>query len=88
MTVKRGQTIRHNEPGTLEELTRDQLLAIIDRAGFKVGRSAAHPFLGATERDEWCLWCKDCGRDSGYHWENCPKKNIRSVISEKETKSP
>jgi hypothetical protein len=65
--------IRFGEPETLEELSREQLLAVIDRAGFKVARSVAHPFLGKTERDEWCLWCKECERDSGFHWERCSK---------------
>lgn len=66
-------TIRHGEPETSSELTREQLLAIIERAGFKVGRSVAHLLLGPTPMDEWCLWCSECGRDSGFHYEKCSK---------------
>ena len=73
----RNETIRHGEPGALADLTPEQLLAIIGRAGFKVGRSVAHPFLGPTERDEWCLWCTECGRDSGFHWDSCTKVSKR-----------
>jgi hypothetical protein len=70
-------TIRHGEPETASELTREQLLTIIERAGFKVGRSVAHLLLGPTERDEWCLWCNECGRDSGLHWDSCSKVSKR-----------
>lgn len=36
----------------------------IDAAGFRV----ANDMLGKPT-----LWCKECGRDSGFHWENCSK---------------
>lgn len=57
----------------------DELLAAVDRAGFRVAKNIAHPFLGPTPEDQWCLWCKECGRDSGYHWETCSKSGARSV---------
>ena len=66
-------TIRHGEPETEPELTREQLLAIVERGGFKIGRSVAHLLLGPTRYDEWCLWCSECGRDSGFHYEECSK---------------
>lgn len=36
----------------------------IEAAGFRV----ANDLLGQPT-----LWCKECGRDSGFHWNNCSK---------------
>lgn len=36
----------------------------IEAAGFRV----ANDMLGHPT-----LWCKECGRDSGFHWEHCSK---------------
>lgn len=51
--------------------TPKQLVEAIDRAGFHVAKNMAHPFLGPTEEDQLTLWCKDCGRDSGFHYPSC-----------------
>ena len=68
-----AKNIQRADVPSARELTREDLLKIIGDAGFQVDLSAAHPFLGETPVDEWCLWCKECGRDSGFHYEKCSK---------------
>jgi len=62
------------------------LAAAIERAGFRVAKNIAHPFLGPTPEDQPTLWCKECGRDSGYHWRTCSKaaspEYIEAVLNE------
>jgi hypothetical protein len=51
--------------------TPKQLVEAIDHAGFRAANNLAHPFLGPTEEDQLMLWCKECGRDSGFHYTEC-----------------
>ena len=67
--------IRRGHRAELSDLTREDLLAIIGDAGFQIGLSSAHPLIGATSIDEWCLWCIECGRDAGLHFKGCKKAN-------------
>jgi hypothetical protein len=53
---------------TLEDVER-----AIERAGFRLENNLAHPMLGPTSADELTLWCKECGRDSGFHYGTCSK---------------
>lgn len=59
--------------------TEKDLLDAIDQAGFRVAKNVAHPFLGPTPEDKWTLWCKECGRDSGFHWDRCSKGPMKDV---------
>ena len=52
---------------------RIDFAAVIKEAGFEVKKNLAHPFLGPTSEDRHTLWCKECGRDSGFHWNDCSK---------------
>lgn len=49
--------------------------AAVERAGFRVAKNLAHPFLGPTPEDQATLWCQECDRDSGFHWNDCSKAN-------------
>jgi len=48
-------------------------LDVVEEAGFRFAKSLAHPFLGPTSEDQLTLWCKECSRDSGFHYERCSK---------------
>ena len=62
------------DAGNVERFTSTELLAAIDRAGFKVSMSVGHPLLlFPTKDDQVTLWCKACERDSGFHWRDCPE---------------
>lgn len=50
--------------GNPDEPTRTPEQKAIDAAGFRV----ANDMMGQPT-----LWCKECGRDSGFHWEHCSK---------------
>lgn len=45
-----------------------RLLAAVESAGFEMKPSIA---------GDPVLWCKECGRDSGYHWKPCSKNDGR-----------
>ena len=66
-------------PDAPPQPTHEELLKAVDRAGFRVAKNIAHPFIGATPEDEWMLWCKECGRDSGFHWDHCSKGPMKDV---------
>lgn len=61
---------------TIIERLAGELKAVTD-AGFRIEKNVAHPFLGPTDEDRLTLWCIECGRDSGYHREDCSKSNSR-----------
>ena len=32
--------------------------------------------------DEWCLWCVECHRDSGFHYQKCSKAKQSSATED------
>lgn len=56
-----------------ERLARAEAFDEATEGEFRLAKNCAHPFLGPTPEDGWCLWCTTCGRDGGYHWPGCKK---------------
>ena len=50
--------------------------AAVRDAGFRVGTA----LMG-----DLCLWCIECGRDSGFHWSKCSKSAVEAVETKEET---
>lgn len=71
--------VTFEECARLIERLAGELKAVTD-AGFRIEKNVAHPFLGPTDEDRLTLWCIECGRDSGYHREDCSKVQLAMML--------